>query len=230
VTAARGRFVAFEGGEASGKSTQATIVAARLGAVLTREPGGTAIGRHIRALVLDPANAALDLRAEALLLAADRAQHVRELVQPALRAGRHVVSDRFSGSMLAYQGHGHGLDLDQLAWLSSWASGGLEPDLVVLLDVDTQVATGRQEGQTLDRMESNVADFHERVRAGYRSLVATDPDRWTLVNGTGLVEEVAARVWDVVSGRLDPADPRSGHVSGAPGPQKRDRFGEDGGR
>jgi len=117
-----------------------------------------------------------------------------------------------------------------LAWLSDWASGGLEPDLVVLLDVDTQVATGRQEGQTLDRMESNVAGFHERVRAGYRSLAATDPDRWTLVDGTGLVEDVAALVWEAVSGRLDPADPRSGHVSGAPGPQERDRFGEDGGQ
>lgn len=207
MTASPGCFVAFEGGEATGKSTQAATLAARLGAVLTREPGGTSIGRHIRALVLDPANTGLSPRAEALLLAADRAQHVRELVRPALSAGRHVVSDRFSGSTLAYQGHGHGLDLDQLAWLSGWASGGLEPDVVVLLDVDTQVATGRQEGQALDRMESNVADFHERVRAGYRSLAAADPDRWAVVDGTGPVDEVAARVWEAVSGRLEAPNP-----------------------
>ncbi len=207
MTASPGCFVAFEGGEATGKSTQAATLAARLGAVLTREPGGTSIGRHIRALVLDPANTGLSPRAEALLLAADRAQHVRELVRPALSAGRHVVSDRFSGSTLAYQGHGHGLDLDQLAWLSGWASGGLEPDVVVLLDVDTQVATGRQEGQALDRMESNLADFHERVRAGYRSLAAADPDRWAVVDGTGPVDEVAARVWEAVSGRLEAPNP-----------------------
>ncbi len=214
MTAPLGCFVVFEGGEASGKSTQAATLAARLDAVLTREPGGTAVGRHIRALVLDPANAALDTRAEALLLAADRAQHVREVVQPALRSGRHVVSDRFSGSTLAYQGHGQGLDLDELARLSEWASRGLEPDVVVLLDIEAAVATGRQEGQALDRMESIIPDFHERVRAGYRSLAAADPDRWIVVDGTSPVDEVAARVWEAVSERLDAPNPRSGHVSG----------------
>jgi len=216
--------VAFEGGEASGKSTQAATLAARLDAVLTREPGGTAVGRHIRALVLDPANAALDTRAEALLLAADRAQHVREVVQPALRSGRHVVSDRFSGSTLAYQGHGQGLDLDQLNWLSRWASDGLEPDVVVLLDVDSGVAARRQEGQTLDRMESNMADFHDRVRVGYRSLAAADPDRWAVVDATATVDEVAARVWEAVSERIDALTPRSGQLQGPAGALEPDQF------
>lgn len=230
MTSARGCFVAFEGGEASGKSTQAATLAARLGAVLTREPGGTAVGSHIRALVLDPAHAALDTRAEALLLAADRAQHVREVVEPALSAGRHVVSDRFSGSTLAYQGHGHGLDQDELAWLSGWASRGLEPDIVVLLDVDAEVATGRQEGNTLDRMESILADFHERVRAGYRSLAAADPHRWAVVDGTAPVDDVAALVWEAVAGRLESPMNRTGHVSGGQGPPKRDWFGGQAGR
>lgn len=220
----RGRFVVFEGGEASGKSTQATGLATRLGAVLTREPGGTAIGGHIRALVLDPANGALDPRAETLLLAADRAQHVREVVEPALGAGRHVVSDRFSGSTLAYQGHGRGLDLTELTGLSTWASAGLEPDLVVLLDVDAPVAVDRQRGQTLDRLESQRSDFHERVRSGYRSLAAADPGRWAVVDGAGSPEEVSTRVWDVVSRRLDLAHPRTGQVLGGQGAPNLDQF------
>ncbi len=195
--------MAFEGGEASGKSTQAAMLAARLGAVLTREPGGTLIGGHIRALVLDPANAAIDPRTEALLLAADRAQHVREVVEPALVAGRHVVSDRFSGSTLAYQGYGQGLDRSELSWLSTWASGGLEPDVVILLDVDPSAAAGRQVGQALDRLESRRSDFHDRVRAGYRALAAADPERWTVVDGSASADEVATRVWDAVSSRLD---------------------------
>ncbi len=223
MTPPRGRFVAFEGGEASGKSTQAATLAARWGAVLTREPGGTAIGRHIRALVLDPANVAINPRAEALLLAADRAQHVREVVEPALEAGRHVVSDRFSGSTLAYQGYGQSLDRDELSWLSTWASSGLEPDLVVLLDVDTSAATGRQRGQALDRLESRRTDFHDRVRAGYRSLAAADPNRWTVVDGSASADEVAEQVWDAVSVRLGLSTPGSGHVAPAPGPQKRDQ-------
>jgi len=225
MTPPRGRFVAFEGGEASGKSTQAAALAARWGAMLTREPGGTAIGRLIRALVLDPANAALDPRAEALLVAADRAQHVREVVEPTLVAGRNVVSDRFSGSTLAYQGYGQGLDCDELSWLSTWASGGLEPDLVVLLDVDTSAATGRQQGQALDRLEARRPDFHDRVRAGYRSLAAADPHRWSVVDGSASAHEVAARVWDAVSARLALSPPRTGQVEGPPGGLKPDQFG-----
>lgn len=191
------RFIAFEGGEGSGKSTQARLLAEVLGAVLTHEPGGTALGRRIRSLVLDPDGGhAVDRRAEALLMAADRAQHVAEVIRPALDAGRDVVSDRFSGSTLAYQGYGRGLELDDLAWLSRWASGGLEPDLVVLLDVPPEVAAGRLAGDP-DRMESAGQAFHDRVAAGYRVLAADHPGRWVVVDGTGTVDEVAARVLKV---------------------------------
>lgn len=202
--AVRGRFIAFEGGEASGKSTQARILAARIGALLTREPGATEIGRRIRDLVLDPGTGDLAPRAEALLLVADRAQHVREVVAPALAGGRDVVSDRFSGSTLAYQGYGHGLDVDELARLSAWASEGLEPDLVLLLDVSPPVTGSRQGGRPLDRLEALDASFHDRVRAGYLALAAADPRRWVVVDGTAPEDEVATQVWAAVSALVSP--------------------------
>ena len=188
-----GRFIVFEGGEATGKSTQAALLAERLGAVLTREPGGTAVGRSLRTLVLDPAVARLDPRAEALVMLADRAQHVAEVIRPALDRGDVVVSDRFSGSTLAYQGYARGLDVAELAGLSAWATGGLEPDLVILLDVPAAEAVARLGGD-LDRMEGAGADFHRRVAEGYRSLAAADPSRWCVVDGSGTVAEVSARV------------------------------------
>jgi dTMP kinase len=195
----RGRLIAFEGGEASGKSTQAAALAERLGALLTREPGGTALGRRVRDLVLDPDAAELHPRAEALLLAADRAQHVAELVAPALAAGQDVVTDRFSGSTLAYQGYGQGLRVDDLVWLSRWASDGLEPDLVVLLDVEPVVAVARQGGRPLDRLEARDAGVHQRVRDGYRALAQADSRRWAVVDGSGSESAVAARVWEAYS-------------------------------
>jgi dTMP kinase len=186
----RGRFVVFEGGEGSGKSTQAALLATRLGAVLTREPGGTSIGRRIRSLVLDAGEgAAVDPRTEALLMAADRAQHVAEVIRPALERGVDVVSDRFTGSTLAYQGYGRGLPVGELARLSAWATGGLEPDVVVLLDVSAEVAAARRKAVP-DRMESAGDDFHRRVADGYRSLAAGDPARWRVVDGSGSVEDV----------------------------------------
>jgi dTMP kinase len=190
-----GRLIAFEGGEAAGKSTQASLFAARLGAALTREPGGTPIGSQIRSIVLDPLSSALGARAETLLLAADRAQHVDEVVGPALHSGRDVVTDRFSDSTLAYQGWGRGLPIDELRMVSSWASGGLEPDLVVLLDVPAAVTSARLADSKPDRLEALGAAFHERVAAAYRSLAASSPDRWVVVEGAGSVEEVAGRVW-----------------------------------
>ncbi len=184
----------FEGGEGSGKSTQAALLAARLGAVLTHEPGGTDLGRRIRSLVLDPAvGSALDARAEALLLAADRAQHVSEVIRPALDRGVDVVSDRFTGSTLAYQGYARGLPVPELEGLSSWATGGLEADVVILLDVPAAVAATRMKPQA-DRMEAAGVDFHRRVAEGYRALAADDPVRWRVVDGSGSVQEVEALV------------------------------------
>jgi dTMP kinase len=200
---ARGRLIAFEGGEACGKSTQARALAASLGAVLTHEPGGTDIGRRIRAVVLAPDLGALDARAEALLMAADRAQHVAEVIAPALAAGTDVVSDRFAGSSLAYQGFGRGLALDDVRRLSMWATDGVEPDLNVLLDVHADLVAARR-GAARDRMEAESADFHARVIDGYRALAAADPDRWVIVDGSGTIDEVTKRVGKAVRERLGP--------------------------
>jgi dTMP kinase len=198
----RGRLLAFEGGEGSGKSTQARLAAERLGAVLTAEPGGTALGRRIRGLVLDPAAVGLDPRAEALLLMADRAQHVAEVIRPALEQGHDVVTDRFSGSTLAYQGFGRGLDVDELATVTSWASGGVEADLVILLDVPAEVAAARRSGARADRMEAEDAAFHARVVAGYLSLAAGQPERWVVIDGAGPVDQVAERIAAAVADRM----------------------------
>lgn len=196
-----GRLVVLEGGEACGKTTQAALLAPRLEAVLTREPGGTEAGERIRALLLEPSAGDLHPRTEALLMAAARAQHVTEVVAPALAAGRHVVSDRFVGSSLAYQGYGRGLPVDEIAALSRFATGGVEADVVVLLDLAPGVAVARQDVH-LDRLEAAGGDFHRRVGKGFAALAAGDPDRWAVVDATGSPEEVARRVWEAVSARL----------------------------
>ncbi|HEX5365558.1 MAG TPA: dTMP kinase [Acidimicrobiales bacterium] len=195
------RFIVFEGGEASGKSTQAARLAARLGAVPTHEPGGTALGVALRSLVLAPGDAGPVDRAEALLMAADRAQHVAEVVRPALAAGRHVVCDRYTGSTLAYQGYGRHLPVAELERISAWAAEGLEPDLVVLLEVAPSVAAARSAGPG-DRLEAAGAAFHDRVAHGYRALARADPRRWVTVDGSGPVNAVEAAVWEAVSTRL----------------------------
>ncbi len=188
-----GRLIAFEGGEGSGKSTQAARLAARIGAVLTREPGGTPLGEKIRSVVLDPSNGSVDPRAEALLMAAARAQHVADVIAPALERGDTVITDRYVGSSLAYQGFGQGLAVDELATLSRWATGNRPADLVVLLVVPPDVATTRLQ-RPADRMERLGKKFHRRVAEGFAALAAAEPDRWVVVDGDGTVEEVAARV------------------------------------
>jgi dTMP kinase len=197
----RGRLIAFEGGEACGKSTQARRLAERLDALLTREPGGTHLGERLRELFLDPATGAVEARAEALLVAAARAQHVAEVIEPALAAGRHVVTDRFTGSSLAYQGHGRGLDVDAVRALSVFATGGLEPEVTVLLDVPPDVAAGRR-GRALDRLEAEDDGFHQRVRAGYATLAAAEG--WVVVDGDAPEDLVADRVWTAVAARISP--------------------------
>ena len=195
------RFIVFEGGEASGKSTQASRLATRIGAVRTHEPGGTDIGAGLRSLLLDARTTGLADRAEALLMAADRAQHVAEVVRPALDAGRHVVSDRYIGSTLAYQGHGRGLSVDELRRISAWAADDLWPDVIVLLDVPPEVAATRAGGPR-DRLEAAGEDFHDRVVRGYRALASADPLHWVSVDGTGTTDAVEAAVWQAVTGRL----------------------------
>jgi dTMP kinase len=196
-----GRFIVFEGGEATGKSTQARLLADRLGALLTHEPGGTALGAAIRSIVLDNERDDLDHRAEALLIAADKAQHVTEVIRPALDKGVDVICDRYTASAIAYQGYGRGIDRAVLESLLRFATGGLEPDLTVLLEVPAHFADERL-GRRRDRFESESAEFHRRVHDGFRALAATAPDRWAVLDGSGTVDEVAALVHDAVARRF----------------------------
>jgi dTMP kinase len=194
-------LVALEGGEGAGKSTQAARVAERLDAVLTREPGGTAVGEAVRRLLLDPGGSGLDARTEALLFAADRAAHVGQVIEPALAAGRSVVTDRYVESSLAYQAFGRGLPLAEVRALSAFATGGRRADVVVVLDVDPALGAARR-GRPPDRMEAEDAAFHERVRAGFAELAAAEPGRIAVVDASGDVDEVAERVWAAVEARL----------------------------
>ncbi len=188
------RFIVLEGGEGVGKSTQAALLAGALGAVLTREPGGTSTGEDVRNLVLDRSHRHLHARAETLLMLAARAQHVEEVIRPALEEGRDVVCDRFSGSTLAYQGYGRGLELGELAGLDAWARAGCEPDMVVLLDLAVGAGRRRRPAGPRDRFEHEEDSFLERVRAGFLELARNDPARWRVVDASGSVEEVADAV------------------------------------
>lgn len=200
-----GLYVALEGTEGCGKSTHAARLAEALGAVLTRETGGTAIGKRLRAILHDTSVADLDDRAEALVVAADRAQHVATVVRPALAAGRSVVSDRSVYSTLAYQGYGRGLDLADLGRINDWAVAGRWPDVVVLLEAAPDVVAGRLAGRQLDRFERAGDEFHERVVAGFRSMAAADPARWITVAADGPTDNVAAGILAAVRARASGA-------------------------
>lgn len=199
---ARGRLIALEGIDGSGKSTQARRLAADLAALLTHEPGDSSIGPSLRAVLLDASASALSPEAEALLMAADRAQHVAEVLEPALAAGRWVVTDRFSASTLAYQGYGRGLDLAVLEGLVAWAAAGVVPDLTVLVDVPVSIGAARRARAQADRLEGLGSEFQGRVRQGYLELAAADPARWAVVDGSRSVEEVATEISQVVAERL----------------------------
>lgn len=200
--ARRGRLIALEGIDGCGKSTQARLLAASLGAVLTHEPGATDLGRALRRILLDPTRPAPVPRAEALLMAADRAQHADEVLLPALAEGRWVVTDRYSGSTFAYQGWGRGLAVDQLRSVVDWAAGGLEADLSVLVDVALDEARRRLATSAPDRLERLDADFHERVRSGFVTQARSDPQHWVVVDGSPPIEQVAAAVEEAVRDRL----------------------------
>nr|WP_268957957.1 dTMP kinase [Salinispora arenicola] len=197
-----GLFVVFEGGEGAGKSTQLALLAARLrdqgrDVVVTREPGATGIGERIRSLLLgQPGSEVPSPRAEALLYAADRAHHVATVVRPALARGAVVVSDRYIDSSLAYQGAGRTLPVDEVSWLSSWATGGLKPDLVVLLDIDPHTGLSRvavRSGAT-DHLEAESVSFHERVRYAFLDLAATDPKHYLVLDAARPADEIADEV------------------------------------
>jgi dTMP kinase len=196
--AGRPVFIVLEGGDGCGKSTQAARLVARLRelgreVVATREPGATEPGAAIRSLVLGGGD--LDPRTEALLIAADRAEHASRVIRPALERGAVVVSDRYVPSSLAYQGVGRGLGIQAVGRLSAWATGGLEPDLVIVLDVDPAAAAGRRSGPQ-DRMEREPDSFRAVVLQAYRDLARQFG--WTVLDGTAPVDVVAEEVWKSV--------------------------------
>jgi dTMP kinase len=181
-------FIVLEGGEGCGKSTQARVLHRHLredgrGAVLTREPGGTSLGERVRRHLKRPGPTPISPLAELFLIAAARAQLVTEVISPALREGRTVVCDRYTPSTLAYQGYGRGIDLDTLRAVNGAATGGLSPDLIVLLDVPVETGLGRKKGRERDRFESESLAFHARVRRGYLEMARADRERWLVVDG-----------------------------------------------
>ena len=202
-------FITLEGPDGSGKTTQARRLAEWLrehghDVVLTREPGGTDIGDQIRAVLHDPGNGAMDARTEILLYSASRAQHVAQQIRPALAAGRIVISDRYADSTLAYQGYGRGLNLETLRRITSFATGGLTPDLTLYLDITPEEGLQRRQsgGGEWNRLDAEAIEFHQRVRAGYLELVRQEPERWVVVRATCSVEEVQAEIRALVQARL----------------------------
>lgn len=194
-------YVALEGGEGSGKSTQAKRLARRLDAVLTREPGGTTLGAELRRLLLAPDLPEVSARAEALLMAADRAEHMVRVVEPALGGGRHVVSDRSVYSSLAYQGGARGLGIDAIRSLNRFALDDRLPDLIVLLAVPPDVAAGRLSGIP-DKLEAAGRRFHQTVAATYDQLAASEPDRFVVIPGEGSPQQIHQKIWAAVTTRL----------------------------
>ncbi len=202
-------FVTFEGPDGSGKSTQLLLLRAALEArgfavVATREPGGTRIGNTVRSLVLDPANPEMSPRTETLLYVAARAQIVDEVIRPALAAGGVVLCDRYGDSTLAYQGYGHAQSLHALRELNAYATGGLQPDLTLYIDIDVATGISRKPAGGLDRLEANALAFHEAVRAGYHTLAQAEPERWLLLDGGQSIESLHGQILERVTHTLAP--------------------------
>jgi dTMP kinase len=200
-----GLFLCFEGGEGAGKSTQAALLSDWLVArgrdvLLTFEPGDTHVGRDIRRIVLDPATGHLADRTEALLYAADKAEHVEKVVRPALARGTVVITDRYVDSSLAYQGTGRAIDAAELEHVLRWATGDLRPHLTVLLDVEPSAGLGRFEER--DRIEAEGLEFHQRAREGYLALAAANPDHYLVLDARADRDDIAASIRDRVEGLL----------------------------
>ncbi len=198
----QGIFIAFEGGEGTGKSTQSKLLAQWLeqegeSVVLTREPGGTDLGKDLRKILLGHETGAISPRAEALLYAADRAHHVYSVIRPALERGDVVITDRYFDSSAAYQGAGRILNPAEVARISRWATESLYPTLTILIDVPAEIGLGRLESR--DRLEAESNDFHERVRQEYLQIAMMDPERYFVVDGTQPVNEIHRQITERVS-------------------------------
>lgn len=196
-------FVTFEGIEGSGKTTQARLLTDFLGkqgfdVVLTREPGGPPISEKIRSILLDNANPEMQAMTELLLYEASRHQHVREVIKPALQAGKSVICDRFADASTAYQGYGRGIDIEKVKYLNLIATEGVWPDLTFLLDVPCEIGLKRL-GRSLDRIESETIDFHERVRKGYLEIAKCEPERVKLIDGLQSIDSIFKTIKGLVS-------------------------------
>jgi len=208
VHAPTGVFVCFEGGEGSGKSTQSRLLRDWLEAegyavVLTFEPGDTEVGREMRRIVLSPETGELADRTEVLLYAADKAEHVETVVQPALDRGAVVVTDRYVDSTLAYQGAGRSLDVREVEQVARWATHDLRPHLTVVLDLEPERGLGRFAER--DRIEAESVEFHERVRAAFLEMAGADPDHYLVLDARLPVEEIAAEIRAEVTPLLERA-------------------------
>jgi dTMP kinase len=210
----RGRFITFEGGEGTGKSTQASLLAERLrgyglGVVVTREPGGSPGAEAIRHVVLSGAAQPLGSHAEAILFAAARDDHVSQLIRPALAAGRWVICDRFADSTRIYQGVLGNVDPRVISSLERITVGDTKPDVTVILDVPTELgferASSRRGRGRADRFEAETLEFHNKLREAYRELAEREPDRCVLIDAGGEASTVADAVWAVINRRLDPS-------------------------
>ena len=208
----RGLFITLEGIDGSGKSTQRELLARELrrrglDIVVTREPGGTAIGEGIRHLMVSDATSHIAPTTELLLYVAARAQHVAELIRPALEKGRNVVSDRYTDSTVAFQGYGRGLDLMMIEELNSFATGGLKPDLTIVFDLDPEMARTRQGsrpiGGLLGAFDEQHSEFHERMRIGYFQMAQQETSRIRIVDASGAVEDTHSKVMELVLPVLD---------------------------
>jgi dTMP kinase len=202
----KGIFITFEGIEGCGKSTQAKrvremLIESGLEVVYTREPGGSCIGEQIRDILLDPKNTAMVPLTELLLYEASRHQHMAEVINPALEAGKVVICDRFFDASTAYQGHARGLNVADVERLNLIASGGKRPDLTIILDLPAEIGLKRI-GKNPDRIEGEGVEFHERVRAGYLKIAAREPDRVKVVDGSGTIDETFIKVWAPVESLL----------------------------
>lgn len=207
-----GVFITFEGTEGSGKSTHAAHVVRRIAAlkrevIATREPGGTPLGERIRDVIKhDPSANGMSAEAETLLFQTSRAELVRRVIRPAIERGAVVICDRFTDSTLAYQGAGRGLNLGQLAAVCNFATGGLVPNLTILMDVDVDTSLRRMQernekaGIPTDRIEAEDRQFHERIRQGFLTLATANPGRIKRVDAVGSFDTVAAEVWRHVGG------------------------------
>jgi dTMP kinase len=209
TTQSPGLFIAFEGGDGAGKSTQAAELARTLAArgmtvLRTREPGGTPIGEKLRSLVLDHGHGHIDAHTEALIFAASRAAHASQVIRPALARGETVLTDRYIDSSVAYQGAGRSLGADAVRTLNEWATSGLLPDLTVLLDVDPAVGRQRRTAGDApeDRLESEADEFHARIREAFLNLAAARPERYLVLPAHLPVAELAARILASVDGLL----------------------------